>query len=90
MFIQDLLICLQITADIFKHKKPSDCLSNLPCHCSNPGKKLECEDCEYLEACLSAFPPIDSQIAASNLSTSPVSARSCSSSCDTDFETAVV
>ncbi|PLZ87986.1 hypothetical protein CEN44_16355 [Fischerella muscicola CCMEE 5323] len=88
MFIQDLLICLQITTDIFTNKKPSDCLSNLPCNCPNPGKKLECEDCEYLEACLSEFAPIHSQIAASNLSTSPVSARICSS-CDTDFETSV-
>ncbi|PMB49822.1 hypothetical protein CEN39_20135 [Fischerella thermalis CCMEE 5201] len=60
MFIQDLLICLQITVDIFTHKKPSDCLSNLPCNCPHPGKNLECEDCEYLEACLSDFPPIDS------------------------------
>lgn len=70
MFIQDLLICLQVTADLFAQKKPSDCFLNPPCNCPDPGKQLQCEDCEHLEACLSHFPPIHSQIATSNLTAS--------------------
>ena len=36
-------------------KHPSECFLNLPCGCSNPGKELQCEDCPYLEACISRF-----------------------------------
>jgi hypothetical protein len=53
MFLQDIVICLQLTVDNFISKNPPDCLLNLPCGCSQPGKKLCCENCEYLEACLS-------------------------------------
>jgi hypothetical protein len=57
MFIQDLVLCLQLTADNLTSKKPSDCFVNPPCECPNPGKEPHCEDCEHLEACLSHFQP---------------------------------
>ena len=53
MLINDLLVCLQMTADKYTHGKPSDCYVNLPCGCRNPGKEIKCENCEYLESCLS-------------------------------------
>lgn len=58
MFIQDLVLCLQVTADNFTPKKPSDCFLKLPCGCPNPGKELQCEECDHLEACLSKFQPL--------------------------------
>lgn len=53
MFLQDLVLCLQLTVDSLASKKASNCFRNLPCKCPNPGKELQCESCEYLEACLS-------------------------------------
>ncbi len=53
MFIQDLVMSLQITANKNTPKKASDCYLNPPCGCANPGKEIECESCEYLEGCLS-------------------------------------
>ncbi|BAY47836.1 hypothetical protein SAMD00079811_54550 [Scytonema sp. HK-05] len=53
MFIQDLMLCLQLTVDNFESKNSSECLLHLPCGCLHPGKELCCENCEYLEACLS-------------------------------------
>ncbi len=67
MFIQNVLICLQVTTDFLTRKKPSDCYLNPPCHCPNPGKELQCEDCEYLEACLSHGQRINSQTPTSKL-----------------------
>lgn len=39
--------------DNLKPKNPGDCYLNPACGCPNPGKEMQCEDCEYLEACLS-------------------------------------
>jgi hypothetical protein len=60
MFIQDVLICLQLSVDCLTAKHPSDCLSKPLCGCAHPGKELQCEDCEHLEACLSRFQPLQS------------------------------
>ncbi len=57
--VKDFVFCLQEAALslIFKKswipKEPSECYVNPPCGCNNPGKNLKCEDCPYLEACLS-------------------------------------
>lgn len=53
MLINDLLVCLQMTADKFTHSLPDSCYINPPCGCRNPGKEMECENCEHLESCLS-------------------------------------
>lgn len=34
-------------------KSPEECLLQSPCGCSTPGQDTQCEDCPYLEACLS-------------------------------------
>ncbi|HBB35970.1 MAG TPA: hypothetical protein DDZ80_30150 [Cyanobacteria bacterium UBA8803] len=39
----------------FTPNKHEDCLLNMPCGCAKPGVELQCEDCPYLEACLSHF-----------------------------------
>ncbi|MBF2064090.1 MAG: hypothetical protein IGS39_06650 [Calothrix sp. C42_A2020_038] len=53
MFFNDLLVCLQMTTDKCTGRKAVSCYVNPPCGCRNPGKEIECENCEYLEACLS-------------------------------------
>ncbi|RCJ36488.1 hypothetical protein A6770_15800 [Nostoc minutum NIES-26] len=59
--MQDLIFCLQEATVQLLSKKyypptdPSECFVNPPCECNNPGKNLQCEDCPYLEACLSSF-----------------------------------
>ncbi len=61
MLYRDLLVRLRETAlgivlrDCETPKHPNECFLNPPCGCSNPGKSLECEECPYLEACLSRF-----------------------------------
>jgi hypothetical protein len=55
MFIKDLVLCLQITANQNSPKQASDCYLNPPCGCANPGKEIACESCEYLEGCLSRY-----------------------------------
>ncbi len=42
-------------------KQASECFLNPPCGCSNPGTELQCEDCPYLEACLSRFKTLSSK-----------------------------
>lgn len=59
--VQDIIFCLKEAAVdlIFKKysppQNPTECFVNVPCGCANPGKELKCEDCPYLEACLSSF-----------------------------------
>ncbi|AFZ58464.1 hypothetical protein F2Y95_11785 [Aphanizomenon flos-aquae CCAP 1446/1C] len=59
--VQDLIICLQEATLYFILKKSwvpkyrDQCLVNFPCGCLNPGKEIKCEDCPYLEACLSTW-----------------------------------
>ncbi|BAY76685.1 hypothetical protein NIES25_31420 [Nostoc linckia NIES-25] len=59
--VKDLIFCLQEAALEFifnnfsKPKNVSECYINPPCGCSNPGQNIQCEDCVYLEACLSSF-----------------------------------
>ncbi|MBW4681343.1 MAG: hypothetical protein KME19_14685 [Microcoleus vaginatus WJT46-NPBG5] len=59
MISQDLIFLFRETACRFVlrqpliSKEPSECLLNLPCGCSNPGTAIKCEDCPYLEGCLS-------------------------------------
>ncbi len=59
--MQDFILCLEEATLqlIFKKysspRDPSECFVNLPCGCNNPGKNLQCENCPYLEACLSSF-----------------------------------
>lgn len=60
MFLQDLVLCLQLAVDCLTPKKPADCFIQPSCGCANPGKEMACESCEYLEACLSDFPPLTS------------------------------
>ena len=61
MLYRDLLVFVRETAlgivlrDFETPKRPEECFLNPPCGCSNPGKSLECEECPYLEACLSRF-----------------------------------
>jgi hypothetical protein len=61
MIHQDLILCLQkiafrlVLKEPYTAKQPSECFLNPPCGCSNPGKALQCEECPYLEACLSQF-----------------------------------
>jgi len=51
---QDLILLLRDTSG-YTVKQPEDCFLNPPCNCSQPGKELQCEECPYLEACLSHF-----------------------------------
>jgi hypothetical protein len=59
--VRDFIFCLQEAALHFVFKKfstpqnPAECFVNPPCGCSNPGKELQCEECTYLESCLSSF-----------------------------------
>ncbi|MCC5639736.1 hypothetical protein LC593_28700 [Nostoc sp. CHAB 5844] len=59
--VRDVIFCLQEAASeiIFQHsstpKKLTECFIEPPCGCANPGKELKCEDCPYLEACLSSI-----------------------------------
>lgn len=59
--VRDLIFCLQEAALEFVLKKyrvpqqPAECFVNPPCGCVNPGKELKCEECSYLESCLSSF-----------------------------------
>jgi hypothetical protein len=61
MIYRTLIFYLRETAfrTLFKHpnmpEHPDECFLNPPCGCSKPGKELQCEDCPYLEACLSQF-----------------------------------
>jgi hypothetical protein len=58
---QDFILCMKeaafrlVAGQNSAPKHPSECYLNPPCGCSNPGKNLQCEDCPYLEACLSQF-----------------------------------
>lgn len=57
--LQDIIVCLKEATAYFilrKHvtpQEPAECFRNSPCDCANPGKDMKCEDCPYLEACLS-------------------------------------
>jgi hypothetical protein len=57
--LQDIIFCLKEAALYYILKKystpqnPPECFVNPPCGCANPGKELQCEDCIYLESCLS-------------------------------------
>ncbi len=57
--VKDLIFCLQEAALYLIFKKsltpqdPSECFVNSPCGCANPGQDIQCEDCAYLECCLS-------------------------------------
>jgi hypothetical protein len=57
--LKDLIFCLQEAALYLILKKsltpqePSECFVNPPCGCANPGQDIQCEDCAYLESCLS-------------------------------------
>ncbi|OKH53547.1 hypothetical protein NIES2101_10500 [Calothrix sp. HK-06] len=53
LLINDFLVCLRMTADKCTQNKASSCYINPPCGCQNPGKEIECENCEHLESCLS-------------------------------------
>ena len=59
--VQDLIVCLQEATLYFILKKswiskhPDECFVNLPCKCQNPGQEIKCEDCTYLEECLSSW-----------------------------------
>jgi hypothetical protein len=57
MICRDFILCLRETAINFVPKQPAKCLSNLPCACPDPGKQPQCEDCPYLEACMSRCKP---------------------------------
>lgn len=65
--VKECIFCLQEVALqlIFKKylppQNPSECFVNPPCGCPNPGKELQCEDCIYLEACLSNFRQLGSK-----------------------------
>lgn len=57
--LKDLIFCLKEAALYLLFKKsrtpqdPSECFVNPACGCANPGKYIQCEDCDYLESCLS-------------------------------------
>ncbi len=59
--VRDVIFCLQeVVAEIIlkpssTSKKLSECLISPPCGCANPGEEIKCEDCTYLEACLSSI-----------------------------------
>lgn len=61
MLCRNVILTLQetILSLVFKDsetpKQPEDCFLNPPCGCSSPGQALQCEDCPYLESCLSRF-----------------------------------
>ena len=58
--VKDLVFCLQEATLYLLFKKsrtpkdPSECFVNPPCGCVNPGQNIQCEDCTYLESCLSS------------------------------------
>ncbi|WP_425332674.1 hypothetical protein [Chrysosporum bergii] len=57
--VRDIIFCLKEAAYYYILKKystprnPADCFVNPACGCGNPGQETKCEDCTYLEACLS-------------------------------------
>lgn len=59
--VKDIIFCLKEVTLYYISKKSTtpqdatDCFVNPPCGCANPGKELKCEDCNYLESCLSHF-----------------------------------
>jgi hypothetical protein len=59
--VRDVIFCIREAAiDIIFNKdstpkKLTECFINPPCGCQHPGQELKCEDCVYLEACLSSF-----------------------------------
>ncbi len=59
--VQDIIFCLKEATLYYILKKyseprnPAECFINPSCGCENPGKELKCENCTYLEACLSHF-----------------------------------
>jgi hypothetical protein len=57
MMCRDLIVCLRETAISFAPKQAAKCFSNLPCECPHPGQETQCEECPYLEACLSRCKP---------------------------------
>lgn len=52
--LRETILCL-VLKDSETPKQLEDCFLNPPCGCSNPGQELQCEDCPYLEGCLSRF-----------------------------------
>ena len=55
MIAQDFILLLRETVCRFNHKQPESCFLKPPCGCPHPGQELRCEECPYLEACLSRF-----------------------------------
>lgn len=53
VFLKDFILGLKICANKNAHRQPKNCYLNPVCGCVNPGKAIECENCEYLESCLS-------------------------------------
>lgn len=58
--VRDVILCireaaLEIIQKDSTSKKLTECLVNPPCGCQHPGQELKCEDCPYLEACLSSL-----------------------------------
>ncbi len=53
MITQNFVILLKEMVPCFGAKQSGDCSVNLGCGCKNPGTQLHCEECPYLEACLS-------------------------------------
>jgi hypothetical protein len=53
MIGKNIIFCVKEAAFQLISKQADDCFSNPPCGCANPGKELHCENCSYLEACLS-------------------------------------
>lgn len=54
-FCRDVILLLQDAVGHKALKQPKECFLNPLCGCSHPGRELQCEDCPYLEACLSRF-----------------------------------
>jgi len=59
--IREVILCIREAAIeiIFQPdsppKKLTECFINPPCGCEHPGQEIKCEDCPYLEACLSSL-----------------------------------
>jgi hypothetical protein len=53
MLFKNISICCQLITDKHKYEDAAKCYMNPPCGCANPGKELQCENCDYLESCLS-------------------------------------
>jgi hypothetical protein len=57
--LRSFIICLKTVGLYLRFKQIKttkyswECYFNLPCGCANPGRELKCEDCHYLEYCLS-------------------------------------